>query len=102
MSIPQWTCNRIDGNTNGDVTTTIEGYYHSIAGSVGITASSIARVKDFNDEMVNKLVGIRDSISGVSLDEEMANLIQFQQIYAAASKLISTADEMMQTLLELK
>ena len=52
--------------------------------------------------MVNKLGEMRDSISAVSLDEEMTNLMKFQHAYSAAAKLISTADEMINTLLELK
>ena len=43
----------------------------------------------------------RESISGVSLDEEGANLLRFQRSYQAAAQLISTADEMLQTLLTL-
>lgn len=41
----------------------------------------------------------RSEVSGVSLDEEMAKLIQFQASYAAAARVLSTADEMLQTLL---
>jgi flagellar hook-associated protein 1 FlgK len=52
--------------------------------------------------MVNELSTIRDSISAVSLDEEMTNLIKFQHAYAAAAKLISVSDVMLSTLLELK
>lgn len=102
MDISRWNCDRIGGNTRGTISTTVENYYHAMAGSVGITSASIAREKEFNTEMVNQLTGIRDGISAVSLDEEMANLMQFQQAYTAASKLITTADEMMQTLLDLK
>ena len=42
------------------------------------------------------------SASGVNLDEEMANLIKYQHSYTAAAKLITTADQMLQTLLGLK
>jgi len=45
---------------------------------------------------------LRDSVSGVSLDEEMTKLIQYQQAYSAAAKLIQSSDEMMQTLLSTK
>ncbi|MBV1822342.1 hypothetical protein KUA25_30510, partial [Bacteroidales bacterium MSK.15.36] len=37
----------------------------------------------------------RDAVSGVSLDEEMTNLIQFQHAYQANAKLISTVDELL-------
>ena len=44
----------------------------------------------------------RDSVSGVSLEEEMSNLITFQQAYSASSKIITTVDQMLQTVISLK
>jgi len=102
MSISQWTCDRINGNIQGSITSTIEDYYHSMVGSIGITSASISRDRSFSELMVNELSNIRDSISAVSLDEEMTHLIKFQHAYAAAAKLIGVADEMLNTLLELK
>ncbi len=102
MGISQWTCDRINGDTEGSVTSTIENYYHSMVGSIGIKASSIERSNAFNEAMVEKLSGIRDSISAVSLDEEMTNLIKFQYAYQAAAKLISVSDELLNTLLSVK
>lgn len=102
MGISQWTCDRINGNTEGTVTTTIEHYYHSMVSSIGITSESISRGREYNEVMVNKLGEIRDSISAVSLDEEMTNLIKFQHAYTAAAKLISVSDEMLETLLSMK
>jgi flagellar hook-associated protein 1 FlgK len=52
--------------------------------------------------MVNKIGEIRDSISAVSLDEEMTNIIKFQRAFQAAAKLISISDEMLNTLLSVK
>jgi len=100
--IAQWTCDRINGNTQGSVTATIEDYYHSTVGSIGIKSASISRSKAFNEVMFNKLGEIRDGISAVSLDEEMTNLIKFQHAYTAAAKLISISDEMLTTLLSVK
>jgi flagellar hook-associated protein 1 FlgK len=102
MGISQWTCDRINGNIEGTVTTTIEHYYHSMVSSIGITSESISRGREYNEVMVNKLGEIRDSISAVSLDEEMTNLIKFQHAYTAAAKLISVSDEMLETLLSTK
>jgi len=102
MSISQWTCDRINGNTQGSINSTLEDYYHSMVGSIGITSASVSRDRSFGEMMVNELSTIRDSISAVSLDEEMTNLIKFQHAYAAAAKLIGVSDEMLNTLLELK
>ena len=41
----------------------------------------------------------RESLSGVNLDEEAANLIRFQQSYAAAARIITTAKEIFETIL---
>jgi flagellar hook-associated protein 1 FlgK len=51
--------------------------------------------------MMVQLENQREAVSGVSLDEEMINLIKFQNAYAAAAKMITTADEMMQTVLQM-
>jgi flagellar hook-associated protein 1 FlgK len=103
MDISQWTCDRINGNTKkGGVTSTIEDYYHSMVGSIGIVSSSISRNTEFSEMMVNELNALRDSISAVSLDEEMTNLIKYQHAYQAAAKLITISDEMLDTLISIR
>ncbi len=47
------------------------------------------------------LEAMESSLSGVSLDDELANLIQYQQAYAASARILNTAQEMMDTLLSL-
>lgn len=100
--IAQWTCDRINGNTQGSVSATIEGYYHSMVGSVGIKSASISRSNEFNELMLEKMNEIRDSIAAVSLDEEMTSLIKYQHAYQAAAKLISVSDELLNTLISVK
>jgi flagellar hook-associated protein 1 FlgK len=73
-----------------------------MVGSIGIASASVSRGRSFSELMVNELSNIRDSVSAVSLDEEMTNLIAYQHAYAAAAKLISVSDEMLNTLLEVK
>jgi flagellar hook-associated protein 1 FlgK len=101
-SIGIWTCDRLAGNTEGTTTATIENYYHAMVGSIGIKAASISGSRAFNEVMVNELKTMRESISGVSLDEEMTELIKFQNAFAAAAKLITVADEMLDTLISIK
>jgi len=101
-SIGIWTCDRLSGNTEGTATATIEDYYHAMVGSIGIQAASISGSRAFNETMVKELTAMRESISGVSLDEEMTELIKFQHAFAAAAKLITVADEMLDTLISIK
>jgi len=56
-----------------------------------------------NQQIVEKmLLRQRDSVSGVSLDEEMTDLIKFQRAFEASAKLIRTVDEMLETVMSLK
>jgi flagellar hook-associated protein 1 FlgK len=102
LGISQWTCDRINGNIEGSFMSTIEDYYHSMVGSIGIASASVSRNRSFSELMVNELSNIRDSVSAVSLDEEMTNLIAYQHAYTAAAKLINVSDEMLKTLLDVK
>ena len=45
--------------------------------------------------MENHLINLKESISGVSLDEEMANMIRFQHAYSAAARMMTAVDEML-------
>ncbi len=89
------------GNT-GELYTTTENYFHTLLGGIGITGSGITMEKQNSEAIHAQLSKIRESISGVSLDEEMVSLMTFQAAYSAAAKLITTADEMLDTLLRLK
>lgn len=83
----------------GNRTDTLDGFYNSLIAEIGLKGKSINSDLDYNKLVNDQLSEIRDASSGVSLDEEMANLIKFQHAYSAAAKLISTSDEMLQTLL---
>jgi len=50
--------------------------------------------------LLTQAKGLKDSLSGVNLDEEAANMLKFQQSYAAAAQVISVADQIFQTLLQ--
>jgi len=82
-------------------TTTFDNYYNSMVSSVGNKVQHAGMSYDHHTAMVSHLENYRESISGVSLDEEMINLVQFQLGYDAAAKLISTTDELLQTLINM-
>jgi flagellar hook-associated protein FlgK len=83
----------------GGAVDTLDGFYNSLVSEVGNQGRSVNRHYEYSMLVTTQLQEMRDAVSGVSLDEEMANLIKFQHAYAAAAKLISTADEMLLTLL---
>lgn len=82
-------------------TATFDNYYNSMVSDVGTAVRHAGMSYDHHTAMVSHLENYRESISGVSLDEEMVNLIQFQLGYDAAAKLISTTDELLQTLINM-
>ncbi|MBW2610116.1 MAG: flagellar hook-associated protein FlgK [Deltaproteobacteria bacterium] len=100
VTIKRWTYERGSAATSQDVTdTAIDDYLHMFIGSVGIQSQSILRQKEYKNIILSQLSESRDNISAVSLDEEMTDLIKYQQVYSAVAKLITTADEMLNTLL---
>jgi flagellar hook-associated protein 1 FlgK len=83
---------------NGN-TVTFGAYYDSMVSHAGLAVQQAASYYDHQSQMVLQVENYRESISGVSIDEETVNLIKYQNAYQAAAKLINTADEMMETIL---
>ncbi|MCX5874871.1 MAG: flagellar hook-associated protein FlgK [Deltaproteobacteria bacterium] len=84
----------------GGTQNTLDGFYNTLVGQVANTSRTVSQSYD-STVLVNKQVSeMRDSVSGVSLDEEMANLIKYQHAYTAAARLITMSDEMLKTLLD--
>lgn len=76
-------------------------YYRGI---VSETASFTSAARDsfsFEENLLMEISNRRESISGVSLDEEAVNLIKFQRAYEASAKMIKVTDELLQTILNL-
>src|SRR5205085_9425184 len=78
-----------------------ENYSQTVA-ALGQSLSNVTTSISDQTVVQSMLQRQRDSVSGVSLDEEMTNLVQFQKAYAASAHLITTVDEMIQTVLDLK
>ncbi len=75
--------------------------YNSLIADVGNRVQEATFIRQNQEKIVQQLQIQKASITGVSLDEEMTQLIQFEQAYGAAAKMISTVDELMQTILSL-
>lgn len=82
--------------------TTFIEYYAGMVGELGIEINRTAHLKESNDVVVSDLHAQRDAVSGVSLDEEAVNLMKWQSNFNASSKVITTVDEMLDTVLSLK
>jgi flagellar hook-associated protein 1 FlgK len=77
-------------------------FYQGMVGSIGVTAGQVNRDFEIQANLVNQLEIQRESVSGVNLDEEGANIIRYQRAFQASSKLIMTADQMLETLMGIK
>jgi len=83
----------------GGGTATFDEFYNSLASNVGNDVYQ-AEVNGNHQTTVNQqLATYQQEVSGVSLDEEMVDLIQFQSAYEAAAKLVTTVDEMLEQLI---
>ncbi len=75
--------------------TTFDSYYNEIVTTVATQSKQYTNEADYSNNMLSQLKTIRSQTSGVSLDEELANLIQFQHSYNAAARVMTTLDEML-------
>jgi flagellar hook-associated protein 1 FlgK len=79
--------------------TPLEGYFRTIVTSVGAESSRAQKMKNNQDAVLKQLDTLDRSVSGVSLDEEMAKLIKYQQSYNAAAKYITKTEELLDSLM---
>lgn len=78
---------------------TLESGYGSLVAQVGGETQNASINLDAQSQMLQQAEQARSAVSGVNLDEEAANLLRFQQAYAAAAQVIKAADEVFQVLL---
>jgi flagellar hook-associated protein FlgK len=66
---------------------------------VGVQVATWKNSQKVNDTVLDNLKEQRDQLSGVNLDEEAANLLKYQQLYSASTKILQTGNQMFNTLL---
>lgn len=81
---------------------TLQDAYRSVAAELGVAAQTADREKEAKEILKDQIETLRAQVSGVSMDEELVNLIKFQRGFEAASRLVRLTDEMFQTLLSIK
>ena len=81
---------------------TMDDFYNGMVGELAVITKKSNMVKEHQENIVNQLSKVRESISGVSLDEETVKMIEFQKAFDASAQMIRTAEEMLDTVLNLK
>jgi flagellar hook-associated protein 1 FlgK len=73
----------------------------SASSRIGSLSQNAQNLTEYHQNLMTSVEKQRDSISGVSIDEELSNLIKYQYAYQAAARLINAADTLMNSLLEI-
>jgi flagellar hook-associated protein FlgK len=80
---------------------TIEGFYTELVGDLGFETASAELTLKSQESIMTHLERQRESISGVNIDEEMIDLVRFQQAFEAAARFIDTVNQMSATLINM-
>lgn len=81
---------------------TFDDFYNSKVGEVGVMVQTTNSNYESQKNVVDQLKNMRESISGVSLDEEATKMIEYQKSFEASARVIKMADEMFDTILNIK
>ncbi len=76
-----------------------EDFMNSVITTMAIDAEQADRIYKIENALVQQIDKNRQSISGVSEDEEMANMVKYQHAYNASAKLVNTMSEILDTLI---
>lgn len=76
--------------------------FNRIVSDLGQSLANVNGATETQGVVQSMLMTQRDSIMGVSVDEEMTNLVKFQKAYQASARIITTIDEMLDTVISMK
>lgn len=85
---------------NSDLNGSLPDFLASLVASLGVDSQEAQRMVANQTVLMEHLARRQEAVSGVSLDEEISNLIRFQHAYNAAARLITTLDESLSTVIE--
>ncbi len=89
----------VDDTLYPGVNGTFEGYARTIMSDIAVDVSFYTDITDMNQSILNSAVNQRESIMGVSVDEETINLTMYQRAYQAAARLMTVLDENLDVLI---
>lgn len=78
---------------------TVDDYFSSIIGQLGVQSAEATRQTQNAQELTDQVDLSRQAVSGVSLDEEMTDLLKFQHAYSAAARFMTTFDQLLEKLI---
>ncbi|TYC50315.1 flagellar hook-associated protein FlgK, partial [Zoogloea oleivorans] len=88
-------------SANGSPSATFQSVYSQTVSAVGNKAREVKVNRDAQESLVNQATQAQQSVAGVNLDEEAANLIRYQQAYQAAGKVMNIASKLFDQVLAL-
>lgn len=74
---------------------TFSDFFEATISRLGVASQTARRSTENQQILLGHLENLRESVSGVNLDEEMANIVQFQHAYAGAARVMTTMDELL-------
>lgn len=80
-------------------TATISEFYTALIGDVGVDTNEAETLRGNYDVLVQQITNSREAVQGVSIDEEMADMLKAQNAYDAAARVITTIDEALETVI---
>ncbi|ACA60284.1 flagellar hook-associated protein FlgK [Candidatus Desulforudis audaxviator] len=89
----------VDADGDGEDDTTLDGYYQQLVTGIGADLNAAQRGRDNVSAILGQIEALRESVSGVNLDEELTRMIQYQYGYQAAARVITVLDELLDTLI---
>jgi flagellar hook-associated protein 1 FlgK len=93
--------NPLTSGISNDVTnsSSLMDFYRSQISALGVNAQQAQRMTKGQEVLLTNASNLREQVSGVSLDEEMTNLVRFQKSYSAAARLVTMIDSMLESIL---
>ncbi len=82
-----------------EATTGADSLYRSLIVALGVDSQTMQRRHEIQTETMAQVDSSRSAVSGVNIDEEMVNMVQFQHAYDAAARFMTSVDEMLDTLI---